>query len=95
MSGRWLISRYYTEICLQGLRKTTKSLSQDSRSPGRDLNLRPPGVLTNRSQSSVRHLFQKTECFNGIFHIVYNFITRRSHFPEKKVPSKLQQRLYY
>jgi hypothetical protein len=39
-------------ICLQRLKKTTKNLSQDSRSPGRDLNPElleyETGVLTNR-----------------------------------------------
>jgi hypothetical protein len=32
----------YLGICLEELRKNTKSLSQDSRSSGRDLNLGPP-----------------------------------------------------
>jgi hypothetical protein len=38
-SGRGLILRHYPSICLEGLSQTTKNLSQDSRSPGRDLNL--------------------------------------------------------
>jgi hypothetical protein len=46
-----------SRICLEGLRKTTKNLSQDSRSPGRDLNPGPPeykaGVLTTRAQHSI------------------------------------------
>jgi hypothetical protein len=46
-SGCGLILRYYPGISLWGLRKTTKS--QDSRSPGRDLNSGTPeyeaGVL--------------------------------------------------
>jgi hypothetical protein len=29
-------------LCLEGLRETTKSLSQESRSPDRDLNPEPP-----------------------------------------------------
>jgi hypothetical protein len=37
----WPDSRHYTSH-LEGLRKTTKNLSQDSRSPDRDLNPRPP-----------------------------------------------------
>jgi hypothetical protein len=37
----WPNLRYYPGICL-GLRKTTKNLSQDSRTPGRDLNPGPP-----------------------------------------------------
>jgi hypothetical protein len=45
----WPNLRYYPGICLEGLRKTTKNLTQDNRSPGRDLNPGPPeyeaGVL--------------------------------------------------
>jgi hypothetical protein len=33
-SGRGITLRYYLGILLDGLRKTTKTLSQDSRSPG-------------------------------------------------------------
>jgi hypothetical protein len=48
----WLNLRYYPGICVEGLRKTMKNLSQDSRSPGRDLNPGHPeyeaGVLTIR-----------------------------------------------
>jgi hypothetical protein len=36
--GRGQILRYYPGIRLEGLRETTKTLSQDSRYPGRDLN---------------------------------------------------------
>jgi hypothetical protein len=32
----------HPSIFLEGLRKTTKNLSHDSRSPGRDLNTGPP-----------------------------------------------------
>jgi hypothetical protein len=53
----WPNLRYYNGIFLEGLRKTTKNLSRDSRSPGRDLNPRPPeyesGVLTTRLRRSV------------------------------------------
>jgi hypothetical protein len=52
-----LILRYSLGICLEGPRKTTKNLSQDNRSPGSDLNQRPPeykaAVLTTRPQFSV------------------------------------------
>jgi hypothetical protein len=45
-----LILRYYPDIYLEGLRKTTKYLSMDSMSLGRDLNLGhseyEAGVLT-------------------------------------------------
>jgi hypothetical protein len=48
--GLWPNLRYYPCVYLEGLRETMKRLSQDSWSPGRDLNLGPPiyeaGVLT-------------------------------------------------
>jgi hypothetical protein len=50
-SSRGLILRTYPGIHLEGLRKTTKTLSQNSRPQGRDLNSGPPeneGVLTIR-----------------------------------------------
>jgi hypothetical protein len=56
----WLNLRYYTSICLEVLKK---NISQDNRSPGRDLNPGPPeydaGMLTTklrRSVSSARYL---------------------------------------
>jgi hypothetical protein len=52
-----LILRYYPNICLEGLRKTTKVLSQDSQSPGQDFNMGPrkyeAGVLITQSRRSV------------------------------------------
>jgi hypothetical protein len=48
----WPNLGYYPGICLEGLRKTTKSFSENSRFPGRDLNAGPSvyeaGVLTTR-----------------------------------------------
>jgi hypothetical protein len=41
-NGRNIILRHYLDIFLERLRKTTKTPSQDKRSPGRDLNLGPP-----------------------------------------------------
>jgi hypothetical protein len=53
----WPNLRYYSGICQERLRKTTKNLSQDSRSLGRDLNPGRPeyeaGVLTTRSRRPV------------------------------------------
>jgi hypothetical protein len=53
----WPNLRYYPGICLDGLSNTTKILSQDSRSPDRDLNPKPPeceaGVLTAQRRRSV------------------------------------------
>jgi hypothetical protein len=48
--------RYYPSICMEGLRKTTKNLSQNSRCPGRDLNSWSPeykeGVLVIHSTTT-------------------------------------------
>jgi hypothetical protein len=41
-NGCGLILRYYTVDRLDGLKKTTTNLSQDSRSPSRDLKTGPP-----------------------------------------------------
>jgi hypothetical protein len=52
----WPDLRYYFGTCLEVLRKNTKIISQDSRSPGRDLNPGPPeyeGVLITRPQCSI------------------------------------------
>jgi hypothetical protein len=38
----WPNLRKYPDICLEKLEKITKGLSQDSRSPGRDLDHEPP-----------------------------------------------------
>jgi hypothetical protein len=44
-------------ICPEGLKKTTENVSQDMKSPGRDLNPRPAeyetAVLTTRPRRSV------------------------------------------
>jgi hypothetical protein len=60
-SGRGLILRYCPWIRLEGLKKTTKPLRQDSRIPNRDLNLGPPeyeaGVLLIRPRRSVLLLY--------------------------------------
>jgi hypothetical protein len=56
MKRSWPNLKYYTGTCVEGLRKITKNLSQDSRSPGRDLNLGSPeyeeGVLTTQPRRS-------------------------------------------
>jgi hypothetical protein len=53
----WPNLRYYHGICLEGVRKNTKTFSQDSRSPGRDLSQIHPiyeaGVLTTGPRYSV------------------------------------------
>jgi hypothetical protein len=58
-SNHSLILRYYASIHLEGLRKTTENLSQDSRSPVLDLNPRPnyeARVLTTQPQCSAREV---------------------------------------
>jgi hypothetical protein len=50
LKGFGLILRYCNSICMEGLRKTTKNLSQDSQSLGQDLNLGPP-----ECEASVKH----------------------------------------
>jgi hypothetical protein len=56
-SVRGLISRYYPGIRLEGLRKTTRNLNQDSRSLGPRIEPGPPeyeaGVLTTHTRRSV------------------------------------------
>jgi hypothetical protein len=42
-------------ICLEVLRKTTKTLSQNSRSPGRDLNAGPPEYKAEMLTTRIRH----------------------------------------
>jgi hypothetical protein len=41
-NGHGLNLRYHPGFCLEGLRKTTKHLSQDSQSPSKDLKPGPP-----------------------------------------------------
>jgi hypothetical protein len=37
----WPNLKYYAGTCLEGLKKTTKTLTQDEQSVGKDLNLEP------------------------------------------------------
>jgi hypothetical protein len=59
-TDRNLMLRFYPGNRLEGLRKTKKIISQDNRSPGRDLNPGPPeyeaGMLTTRPRSSTKML---------------------------------------
>jgi hypothetical protein len=60
-SGHGQTFWYYPGICLEELKKTTKTLSKDSRSPGSDLIPGPPeyeeGVLTTRPRRLVLDLY--------------------------------------
>jgi hypothetical protein len=51
----WPNLRYYPAICLEGLRKTTKKLSQDWQFPGWDLNPGPPEHETGALTARPRH----------------------------------------
>jgi hypothetical protein len=46
--------RHYLYICMGWLKKTTKNLSRDGRSPGRDLNPSPPEYETGVLDTEVR-----------------------------------------
>lgn len=48
--------RYYPEISPEMLRKTSKNLSQESRSPGRDLNQESPECEAGILPAWLRHL---------------------------------------
>jgi hypothetical protein len=70
--GRKWLSRnlkYYPSICLEGVRNTTKNLSQDSRSPGQDLNPETleyeAGVLSTRQRLRYSRM-QRTGTFGTI-----------------------------
>jgi hypothetical protein len=69
---------YYIGIGMKGLRKTTKNLSQDSRSPGRDLNPGHPeyeaGLSTTRKRCSVL----------GCCGLLQKWKTKKSEKGEKK-----------
>jgi hypothetical protein len=58
MKWSWTCLRYHPGICVEELRKTTKNLSQDTRSPGRDLNPGLPAyeavLVITRPRRSVR-----------------------------------------
>jgi hypothetical protein len=56
-SGRRIILRYYLGIRMEGLRKSTKNVSQDSRSPDRDLKPHKyeAQLLTTRQWRSVAY----------------------------------------
>jgi hypothetical protein len=56
-NGCRLILRCYPSICLKKLRKTTKNLGQDSRSPGRGLNAWSPEYETGVLNTLLRPSF--------------------------------------
>jgi hypothetical protein len=52
----WPNARHYLGICLEELRKTTKDLSDDSRSPGLRLISGPPEYATEVLTTRVRRV---------------------------------------
>jgi hypothetical protein len=82
--------RYCPIICLEELRKTTRNLSQDSRSLGQDLNLGPSeyeaGVLTTQSQCLIMFLqlisFVSVETFSiyGIVSVLIRFVNNSIYY---------------
>jgi hypothetical protein len=64
-SGRGTSLRHYPIIHMEGLMKTTKNFSHDSRPPGRDLNMGSPKyeaeMLATRPKSLLEHLVARTE----------------------------------
>jgi hypothetical protein len=56
----WPNSRYYTGICLKGLRTTTNILSQDSRSPGQNSNAGPTDYKAAVSSTRPAMTFSRT-----------------------------------
>jgi hypothetical protein len=91
-SGRGLIIRYYPGVCLEGLKKTTKSLSQDSRSLGRDLKPGPPEyeaqMLNTRPRSSVLlyDIKQWRTCFGLAYQSSGLLIFSANHTMFKNMP---------
>jgi hypothetical protein len=43
-----IIWKYYSDVCMEGVRKTIKILSQDSQCSSRDLNQAPPEYKSRR-----------------------------------------------
>jgi hypothetical protein len=81
--------KHFPVILLEGLRKTTKYLSQDSRSPGRKLNHGPPeyeaGVLTTRPRRSVKctHLHINNTKLNINPSVILNLMLAMVHTDER------------
>jgi hypothetical protein len=65
-----LILRYYPSMCLEGLRKTAKNLSNNSWSLDRDLNPGPPEVEAGVLISGSRRLLQ--QCKSPFFCIRFH-----------------------
>jgi hypothetical protein len=55
---------YYHSICLEGLRKTTRSLGQYSRSTGQDLSQVPPEHEAGMPTTRPRHRYKKSQFTN-------------------------------
>jgi hypothetical protein len=82
-----LLSKNYPGI-LEVLRKTVKNLSQDSRSPGWDINSGPPdyeaGVLTTRLRRPV-----SVECYRGL---IYFEVVKKSQRVRQEIRTLTRRR---
>jgi hypothetical protein len=78
----WPKLRYYAGICLEGVKKTTENLSQDSWSPGQDMNPGPPAyekeVITTQPQCLVLNLSNSQLNYTGR-HVVSYYSYQDSH----------------
>jgi hypothetical protein len=74
-NGRGLILRHYPSICYEGLKETTKNLSQDNLYPGWDLNPEPSKydtwLLKNHSTSTFSPMVYSNEFLNLIHRPVF------------------------
>lgn len=59
MEGSGLGPKYNPDICLQGLKKTTKHVNQDRRYPSRYLNPKPPEYEDVCTQPSILRISTK------------------------------------
>jgi hypothetical protein len=89
-----VLLRYYSKIRLEGSRKITKHLSQDSRSPGRDLKTEPSEyeavVLTARPQRLVENLISSVCSLTLLLYMyLYSVTSHPLHFSSLRVRHSL------
>jgi hypothetical protein len=92
--------RYYSCICLRRLRKSMEHPSQDSLSPGRDLNLVPAkyeaAMLTTRPRSSVQFVSSWNWSLGGVLMTVYVCMIPYEHsFPNNLTRAIVSMRKLY
>jgi hypothetical protein len=74
----WPDIKYSADICIEEIRKITKTCNDDSQSSDRNSNPRPPdyetGVRTTRLQDSVLKFRNSEYEYSGIFWLVFGKI---------------------